>query len=120
MKTIPLLIVALLLWGCSPHLDSQAHWQDFSAQWKAGSIPERKRMVDIQAIHHAFQEKTADEVKQVFGTPTFEGEDEFGDPVLRYDFDPVPDTDGPMMHHLTFTMENRTVVRVEANLMTEN
>ena len=74
-------------------------------------------MVEVVEIYYEFKAKDKKAVMQVFGQPSFEGRNDFDQYEIRYDFDPVPETNGKVVQHLSFIMEEDKVARVEANII---
>lgn len=119
MKIVSAILIGLILVGCVKPSDTSTDWQKFAAKWKKATIQEKKQMTDVFKIHERFQSKDEKSVIAVFGEPSFNRKNQFNQYEIRYDFDPVPETDGKILQHLSFIIEKEAVVRVEANILPE-
>jgi hypothetical protein len=116
MKPTGIALALVVLLGCAPPSSKTNHWESFAEKWRQASIQERKEMIDLSLLQE-FVSKGREDVISVFGVPSFDGANDFGEHEIRYDFDPVPETDGAIFQHLTFIMEDDKVVRVELNIL---
>ena len=105
--------------GCSTSDDSATDWEKFAIMWKEAAIQEKKQMTDISDIANNFKDTDREYVISIFGKPSFQGRNNFGQYELRYDFNSVPETDEKMMQYLSFIIEKEAVIRVEALLLPE-
>ena len=119
MKVIALLLIGLTLTSCARTPDISIDWHQFAGKWRDATIQEKKRMSNVFTIHEEFQSKDEQAVIAIFGPPSFKGENTFGEYEIKYDFDPVPETDGKIMQHLSFILEKGVVIRVQANILPE-
>jgi len=105
--------------GCGKPAADKTDWNSFGRQWQKASIREKKQMIDLSKIGEEFNGKDRGYVMEIFGKPSSEGENDFGEHEIRYDFDPYPDTDGELLQHFSFALEHGRVVRVEASLISD-
>ena len=119
MKFRLFLLIFLTFLGCNRPSDTSIDWQEFATKWKNASIQEKKEMTDLFPIHEKFQSKEEKSVIAIFGSPSFKGQNKFSQYEVRYDFDPVPETDGRIIQHLSFIIERNKVVRVEVFILPE-
>ncbi len=94
-------------------------WQEFTTNWKNASTQEKKQMIDVSFLYENFKSKDENYVITIFGSPSFKGQNNFGQYEVRYDFDSVPKTEGRRKQYLSFIIEKDVVVRVEAFILPE-